>query len=270
MKKVLTIAGSDSSGGAGIQADLKTFAALQTYGMSVITSITAQNTLGVRAAVDLSPEIIAEQLDAVFTDIYPDAVKIGMLSNQAIMETVAKKLAEYEAKNVVINPVMVATSGNTLMDNEAVDSFKKELYPLTDVLTPNMAEASVLADQEVKTKAEMESAAKIIAKNMKGMVLVKGGHLANSADDYFYFEGQGEWISGERIENPNVHGTGCTLSSAIAAHLAKGLSKREAITQAKNYITGAIEDGMALGKGSGPLNHIYRQRVEAKIASSIL
>lgn len=260
MKKVLTIAGSDSSGGAGIQADLKTFAAHETYGMSVITAITAQNTMGVNSAVDLSSEIIAEQFDAVFSDIYPDAVKIGMLSNESIMGVVAEKLEEYEAKNIVIDPVMVATSGNTLMDRQAVDSFKKELYPLTDILTPNMAEASVLTGLEVNTKKDMEKAAEAIANNLKGMVLVKGGHLADSADDYLYFEGQGKWILGERIENPNVHGTGCTLSSAIAANLAKGMTKREAIIQAKNYIRGAIADGMNLGKGSGPLNHLYNQK----------
>ena len=260
MKKVLTIAGSDSSGGAGIQADLKTFSAHQTYGMSVITAITAQNTMAVKTAVDLSGEIIGEQLDAVFTDIYPDAVKIGMLSNAAIMEVVAEKLEEYEAKNVVIDPVMVATSGNTLMDNKAIDTFKKELYPLTKLLTPNMEEASVLSGLEVETKSDIENAAKKIAKKMKGMVLVKGGHLTDSADDYLYFEGQGEWILGERIDNPNVHGSGCTLSSAIAANLAKGMAKKEAVIQAKDYITGAIADGMNLGKGSGPLNHLYEQK----------
>lgn len=262
MRKVLTIAGSDSSGGAGIQADLKTFAAHQTYGMSVITSITAQNTLGVHSAEDLSLEIIADQLDAIFTDIYPDAVKIGMLANANIMRVVADKLKEYDAKNVVIDPVMVATSGSHLMDQDAVATFKQELYPLTEVLTPNMAEASVLSGREVKTKKDMEAAARVIAQSMDGMVLVKGGHLTNSADDLLYFDGQKEWIHGERIDNSNVHGTGCTLSSAIAANLAKGMAKREAIIEAKKYITGAIQDGLDLGQGDGPLNHLYQLKTK--------
>lgn len=258
MKKVLTIAGSDASGGAGIQADLKTFAAHQTYGMSVITSITAQNTMGVTDAVDLSPEIIGKQLDAVFTDIYPDAVKIGMLSNEKIIRLIAEKLKEYKVKNVVIDPVMVATSGSVLMKENAVNTFKKKLYPLADVLTPNMAEASVLSGIEIKTKEEMEIGAKIIGEEMEGMVVVKGGHLTKSADDLLYFERQLEWIPGERIENPNTHGTGCTLSSAIAANLAEDLNKKDACINAKEYITGAIKANLDIGKGSGPLDHLYQ------------
>lgn len=258
MEKVLTIAGSDSSGGAGIQADLKTFAAHGSYGMSVITSITAQNTMGVMDVFDLPEEIIAEQMDAVFTDIYPDAVKIGMLSNEKIMQVIAQKLKEYDAKNVVIDPVMVATTGNTLMDDQAVDRFKKELYPLGDILTPNMPEAAVLTGMEVETKEAMEKAAVKIAQSVDGLTVVKGGHLKESADDYLYFEGQGEWIREEHIDNSNVHGTGCTLSSAIAANLAKGMSKKDAVIKGKEYVNGAIKDGFDIGKGDGPLNHLYK------------
>ncbi|MDN6161463.1 MAG: bifunctional hydroxymethylpyrimidine kinase/phosphomethylpyrimidine kinase [Atopostipes sp.] len=261
MKKVLTIAGSDSSGGAGIQADLKTFAAHDTYGMSVITSITAQNTMGVSDVFDLPIEIIAEQMDAVFTDIYPDAVKIGMLSNEKIMHVIAQKLKEHDAKNIVIDPVMVATTGNKLMDDRAVNNFKEELYPLGDVLTPNMPEAAVLTNMEVKTKEAMEKAAVKISETMKGMTVVKGGHLEDRADDYLYFDGQGEWIKEEKIDNPNIHGTGCTLSSAIAANLAKGMKKRDAVVKGKSYVNGAIKDGFNIGKGDGPLNHLYERKL---------
>ena len=258
MKKILTIAGSDSSGGAGIQADLKTFAAHKTYGMSVITSVTAQNTMGVSDVVDLSPEFIGKQLDAVFTDIYPDAVKIGMISNEYIIKIIAKKLKEYDAKNIVVDPVMVATSGSVLMDYKAITALKELLLPLADIVTPNMEEASVLSGIDVKTKEDMEKAAKIIGENIEGVVLVKGGHLKESADDLLYFEGKLEWIEGDRIENSNTHGTGCTLSSAIAANLAEGLDMRESFIKAKEYLTGAIKDGLDIGWGSGPLNHLYQ------------
>ncbi len=258
MKKILTIAGSDSSGGAGIQADLKTFAAHKTYGMSVITSLTAQNTMGVSDIADLSPEFIGKQLDAVFTDIYPDAVKIGMISNEYIIKIIAEKLKEYDAKNIVIDPVMVATSGSILMDYKAITALKEELLPLADIITPNMEEASVLSGIEVKTKEDMEKAARIIGKHIDGVVLVKGGHLKESADDLLYFEGKLNWIEGDRIENSNTHGTGCTLSSAIAANLAEGLDMRESFIKAKEYLTGAIKDGLDIGKGSGPLNHLYK------------
>lgn len=257
MKKILTIAGSDPSGGAGIQADLKTFAAHKTYGMSVITSLTAQNTMGVSEVVDLSPDFIGKQLDAVFTDIYPDAVKIGMISNEYIIKIIAEKLKEYGAKNIVVDPVMVATSGSVLMDSKAITALKEELLPLAHIITPNMEEASVLSGIEVKTKEDMEKAAKIIGQQIDGVVLVKGGHLEESADDLLYFEGKLDWIEGDRIENPNTHGTGCTLSSAIAANLAEGLDMREAFVKAKEYLTGAIKDGLDIGKGRGPLNHLY-------------
>lgn len=257
MKKLLTIAGSDCSGGAGIQADLKTFAAHKTYGMSVITSLTAQNTMGVTEVVDLSPKFIGEQIDAVFTDIYPDAIKIGMISNADIIQVIVKKLKEYDAKNIVVDPVMVSTSGSTLMDSKAIKTLKEELLPIADIITPNMEEASVLSGIEVNTKEDMEEAAKIIGEYIDGLVLVKGGHLQETADDLLYVDGSLDWIEGDRIDNTNTHGTGCTLSSAIAANLGQGLDIKSAFINAKGYISGAIEDGLDLGKGRGPLNHLY-------------
>lgn len=257
MKKLLTIAGSDCSGGAGIQADLKTFAAHKEYGMSVITSLTAQNTLGVTDVMNASAEFVGKQLDAVFTDIYPDAIKVGMVSNEEIIKIIAKKLKEYHAKNIVIDPVMVATSGSNLMDPKANKALIEELLPLADIITPNMQEASVLSGIEVNTKEDMEKAAKIIGEFINGAILVKGGHLEESADDLLYIDGKIDWIKGERVDNPNTHGTGCTLSSAIAANLSKGMDIKLAFIEAKEYLTGAIKDGLDLGKGRGPLNHLY-------------
>ena len=258
MKKILTIAGSDCSGGAGIQADLKTFAAHKTYGMSVITSLTAQNTKGVTDVADMTPEFVGAQMDAVFTDIFPDSVKIGMVSNAEIIKVIAKKLKEYGAKNIVVDPVMVSTSGSKLMDAEATKTLIEDLLPLADIITPNMSEAAVLSGIEVNSKEDMEKAAKIIGKSIRGAVLVKGGHLKASADDLLFIGGKLEWVEGDRVENENTHGTGCTLSSAIAVNLAGGVDVKEAFIQAKKYLTGAIEDGLDLGEGSGPLNHLYK------------
>lgn len=257
MEKLLTIAGSDSSGGAGIQADLKTFVAHKVYGMSVITSLTAQNTTGVTGVVDTPPEFVGKQLDAVFTDIYPDAIKIGMVSNEEIIKVIADKLKEYGAKNIVLDPVMVATSGSALMKSTATRALIQELLPLADIITPNMSEAAALSGIEVNTKEGMEKAAKIIGKSIKGVVLVKGGHLEDSADDVLYIDGEVHWVEGKRIVNPNTHGTGCTLSSAIAVNLAKGMNAIDAFTKAKEYLTGAIEANLDLGQGRGPLNHLY-------------
>ena len=257
MEKLLTIAGSDSSGGAGIQADLKTFVAHKVYGMSVITSLTAQNTTGVTGVVDTPPEFVGKQLDSVFTDIYPDAIKIGMVSNEEIIRVIAEKLKEYDAKNIVLDPVMVATSGSALMKSTATRALIQELLPLADIITPNMSEAAALSGIEVNTKEGMEKAAKIIGKSIKGVVLVKGGHLEDSADDVLYIDGEVHWVEGKRIVNPNTHGTGCTLSSAIAVNLAKGMNAIDAFTKAKEYLTGAIEANLDLGQGRGPLNHLY-------------
>lgn len=257
MEKLLTIAGSDSSGGAGIQADLKTFAAHKSYGMSVITSVTAQNTMGVIDVVDLPAENVAKQLDAVFTDIYPDAIKIGMVSSEELIETIAKKLKGYNAKNIVVDPVMVSTSGSVLMKSTATKLLIQELLPLAAVVTPNMSEAGVLANMEVKNKEDMQQAAKIIGEYIDGAVLITGGHLEDSADDILYMDGKIYWLSEERIINPNTHGTGCTLSSAIAVNLAKGKDILQAIKDAKEYLTGAIKAKLNLGKGRGPLDHLY-------------
>ena len=257
MEKLLTIAGTDPSGGAGIQADLKTFTVHKSYGMSVITSVVAQNTIGVKNVIDLPPEFVGEQLDTVFTDIYPDAIKIGMISNEKIIRVVVEKLKEYCAKNIVVDPVMVSTSGNSLMKSTATKALIQQLLPLADVITPNMPEAEVLSGIEVSNKKDMEEASKIIGKSIKGAVLVKGGHLKDCADDVLYMEGKIHWLQGEKIDNPNTHGTGCTLSSAIAVNLAKGMDILEAIQKAKKYLTGAINAGLDLGKGRGPLNHLY-------------
>ncbi len=257
MKKLLTIAGSDSSGGAGIQADLKTFMAHKTYGMSVITSVTAQNTMGVTGIVDLSPEFVGKQIDAVFSDIYPDAVKIGMVSDENIIEIIAEKLKEYNGKNIVLDPVMVSTSGSTLMKSTATETLIQELLPLADVITPNMSEAAVLSGIKVNDRKDMEEAAKRIGKHIKGAVLVKGGHLEDCADDVLYADGKFYWLQGEKIFNTNTHGTGCTLSSAIAVNLAKNMDIINAVKKAKKYLTGAIKLNLNLGKGRGPLNHLY-------------
>lgn len=258
MIKALTIAGSDCSGGAGIQADLKTFTVYGVYGMSVITAITAQNTTGVFTVENISEKIVEAQMDAVFTDIVPDAVKIGMVSSEAIIHAIAKKLKEYAPKNIVLDPVMVATSGDALFDRTAQSVLINELMPLADLITPNISEAEILSGIPIKSKNDMIRAARDIAGYYKGAILVKGGHLEDRADDLFYYEGFGYWLPEEKVDNPNTHGTGCTLSSAIAANLAQGVAMMDAVKNAKAYVYGAILDGLDLGKGNGPLNHLYQ------------
>ena len=257
MKTVLTIAGSDSSGGAGIQADLKTMTANGVYGMSAITALTAQNTMGVYDVMEVTPEFLTKQLDAVFTDIYPNAVKTGMLSNSQLICVIADKLAEYEAKNIVVDPVMISTSGSKLLRDDAIADLKERLLPLARVVTPNIPEAEVLSGLTIKTADDMIKAAKLISDKYKCDVLCKGGHSINDANDLLYENGEFIWLEGRRINNPNTHGTGCTLSSAIASNLAKGCSLCEAVKNAKEYISGALEDMLDLGQGSGPLNHAY-------------
>lgn len=259
MKTALTIAGSDSSGGAGIQADLKAMTLNGVFAMSAITALTAQNTTGVTDIMDVSPEFLKSQLDAVFTDIYPDAIKIGMVSDKDLIIAIAEKLEEYQAKNIVLDPVMVATSGSKLLKDDAIDTLKERLIPLADLITPNIPEAEILANMQIKNERDMEVAAEKMANELGVSVLVKGGHSINDANDVL-FEIDSlniTWINGERIKNENTHGTGCTLSSAIAANLAKDKSLEESVRNAKKYLEGALNDGLDLGKGSGPMNHAF-------------
>lgn len=257
MKKVLTIAGSDSSGGAGIQADIKTITAHKMYAMSAITALTAQNTTGVYGIFETSPEFVALQIDCIFNDIRPDAVKIGMVSSAEIISVIADKLRQYKAENIVVDPVMVSTSGSRLMSEEAMDTLIKRLLPLGTVITPNIFEAEALCGFEIHTDEDMVRAAEFISGFVCGGIMVKGGHLENSADDLLYYKGTVRWYNSERVNNPNTHGTGCTLSSAIACGLAEGLSLEEAVAKAKDYIKGALMAGLDLGKGSGPLDHMF-------------
>lgn len=258
MKVVLSIAGSDSSGGAGIQADIKT---IQSYGLfaeTAITAITAQNTCGVRAVQDVSPDVVAAQIDAVFEDIRPDAVKIGMVSSAPIIQVIAERLQAHEASNIVVDPVMVATSGSRLIAEDAVQALVAHLVPLATVITPNMPEAEVLCGFPVKTDADMQRAAEHIAHETSGAVLVKGGHRSDTADDLLALSsGQLTWLRARRIASENTHGTGCTLSSAIACGLAQGNSVEQAVRRAKGFVRGAMSTGLNLGKGSGPLNHMW-------------
>lgn len=257
MRTALSIAGSDSSGGAGIQADLKTMTVHGVYAMSAITALTAQNTTGVRGIVEVSPEFLAQQLDAVFEDIYPDAVKTGMVSSAELIAVIAQRLRYYEARNIVVDPVMIATSGSRLIQDDAVAALQKELLPIASVVTPNIPEAEVLSGQSIHSKEDMMRAAKQIGETYGCAVLLKGGHSIQDANDLLYRDGGYTWFEGKRIDNPNTHGTGCTLSSAIAANLAKGLDMEPAIRNAKAYISGALAAMLDLGKGSGPMNHAF-------------
>lgn len=257
MKTALTIAGSDSSGGAGIQADIKTMTANGVYAMSAITALTAQNTTGVYGIMEVTPEFLANQLDCIFTDIRPDAVKTGMVSSSALIEVIAQKLTQYKAENLVIDPVMVATSGAKLISDEAIETLKGKLLGLAALITPNIPEAQVLSGMDIRTAEDMERAAKAIYEAYGCAVLCKGGHQLNDANDLLYSKEGARWYQGRRIANPNTHGTGCTLSSAIASNLAKGCSLDEAVERAKAYISGALAAMLDLGKGSGPMNHMF-------------
>ena len=258
MKTALSIAGSDSSGGAGIQADLKTMTMNGVYAMSAVTALTAQNTTGVTAILNVPAEFLAKQIDAVFEDIRPDAVKIGMVSSAELIETIAKRLCAHHAVNIVVDPVMIATSGARLIDPAAVSALKEKLLPIARVVTPNIPEAEVLSGMKIETKQDMETASKQICAQYRCAVLCKGGHSLNDANDLLCTpDGTLKWFEGKRIDNPNTHGTGCTLSSAIAANLAKGAPLDEAIRRAKEYLSGALADMLDLGHGSGPMNHAY-------------
>ena len=255
MRTALTIAGSDSSGGAGIQADIKTMMANGVFAMSAITALTAQNTTGVEAILNATPEFLGQELDCIFTDIYPDAVKIGMVSDKELICMIAAKLKQYDAKNVVVDPVMVATSGARLISEDAIETLKAELFPLAKILTPNIPETEELTGMKITSAADMEAAAKKISETYHCAVLCKGGHKLNDANDLLWSEGKGRWFSGKRIDNPNTHGTGCTLSSAIASNLAKGFDLETSVERAKDYISGALAAMLDLGKGSGPMEH---------------
>ena len=271
MKTALTIAGSDSSGGAGIQADIKAMTMNGVYAMSAITALTAQNTTGVRGILESTPEFLKQQIDAVFEDIYPDAVKIGMVASSELICVIADALNYHKAKNIVVDPVMVATSGSALMKTDAVQTLIEKLLPLATLVTPNIPEAQVLSGMEILTKEGMHTAAKKIGDSYGCAVLLKGGHSINDANDLLYANGDFTWFEGKRINNPNTHGTGCTLSSAIASNLAKGYTLTESVQRSKDYISGALAVMLDLGSGSGPMNHAfdlqgeYAQEVSQKI-----
>ena len=258
MKAILTIAGSDSSGGAGVQADIKTITAHALYAESAVTALTAQNTQGVAAVLPTPPDFLEQQLECIFTDIPPDAGKIGMLPGIGQMAAVRHALQKFRPPNIVLDTILLSTSGTHLMDPQALSYFKAHIIPLADVCTPNLPEAEFLLHTKIKTRQERVAAARQFALQYKSAVYLKGGHDAVSADDLLYSQGVPLWIPGERISNPNTHGTGCTLSSAIACGLACGLSLEESARKAKEYIAGAIADGLDLGRGNGPLNHMYR------------
>ena len=257
MKTALSIAGSDSSGGAGIQADIKTMTMNGVYAMSAITALTAQNTLGVRAILDSTPEFLKEQLDAVFEDIFPDSVKIGMVSSSELINVIADRLKFYNAKNIVVDPVMVATSGSVLIKTDAIHTLVAKLMPIATLVTPNIPEAEVLSGMKIKSKEDMIKAAEFIEKNYGCSVLLKGGHSINDANDLLCEKGRFVWFDGKKIDNPNTHGTGCTLSSAIASNLAKGFNLAESVKKAKDYVSDSLAAGLDLGQGSGPMEHNF-------------
>lgn len=257
MRTALSIAGSDSCGGAGIQADIKTMTMNGVYAMSAITALTAQNTTGVTAISESTPIFLRQQIDAVFEDIYPDAVKIGMVSSSELIEVISERLRYYKAKNIVVDPVMVATSGSALIKTDAVDTLMKELLPIATVITPNIPEAELLANTVIQNGEDMTKAAKEIGDTYGCAVLLKGGHNVSDANDILYANGESCWFKEKRINNPNTHGTGCTLSSAIASNLAKGFNLEESVKRAKEYISGALSAMLELGKGSGPMNHSF-------------
>ncbi len=265
MRKALTIAGSDSSGGAGIQADIKTMTMNGVYAMSAVTALTAQNTTGVTGILEASPEFLGKQLDAIFEDIFPDAVKIGMVSSTDLIEVIADRLEHYEAVNIVVDPVMVATSGSRLITEAAIEVLEARLLPLATVITPNIPEAEILTGLVIKDEAGMEKAARQLFSQYGCAALVKGGHSINDANDVLFGSNQDQpvWFKGRRIDNPNTHGTGCTLSSAIASNLAKGCSLAESVERAKEYLSGALAAELDLGKGSGPLAHNFMIAEEA-------
>ena len=253
----MSIAGSDSSGGAGIQADIKTMTVNGVYAMSAITALTAQNTMGVYSVLEVAPDFLKSQLDAVFTDIFPDAVKIGMVSSYALIEIIAQALIFYQAKNIVIDPVMIATSGATLTKSDAILSLQEKLLPLATLITPNIPEAETLSGMKIRNSRDMELSAQYLSRKFGCAILLKGGHSINDANDLLCHNGNIQWFSGKRINTANTHGTGCTLSSAIASNLAKGFPLDKSVENAKNYVTTALACNLNIGHGNGPLNHSF-------------
>jgi hydroxymethylpyrimidine/phosphomethylpyrimidine kinase len=262
MNTALSIAGSDSSGGAGIQADIKTMIANGVYAMTAITALTAQNTTGVEAIQNATPDFLGKQLDCIFTDIFPDAVKIGMVSDKELISVIAEKLKYYGARHIVLDPVMVATSGAKLIADDAIAALTGQLIPLAEVITPNIPEAEILSGMQITDPEEMITAAKAISETYHCSVLLKGGHQTNDANDLLYQDGGYKWFYGKRIDNPNTHGTGCTLSSAIASNLAKSMTLSDSVEKAKAYLSGALSAMLDMGKGSGPMDHGFAIRGE--------
>ena len=262
MKTALTIAGTDPSGGAGIQADIKTMTANGVFALTAVTALVAQNTTGVKSIQESTPDFLAEQLDCVFTDIFPDAVKTGMVSSVDLIRVIGEKLRQYGARHVVVDPVMVATAGSRLLRDDAVDTLREEQLPLAEVITPNIPEAEILSGMAIRSPEDMERAAASLGRRYGCAVLCKGGHDLNDANDLLWQDGQLRWFRGRRIENPNTHGTGCTLSSAIVSNLAKGMELERAVCRAKEYVSGALAAMLNLGKGRGPLDHLFDLRGE--------
>lgn len=258
MKTVLSIAGSDCSGGAGIQADIKTITAHGLYAETVITAVTAENTVGVQGIVKMTPEFVAQQIRSCFDDIRPDAVKIGMVSTAEIVKVISEELARYDAKNIVVDPVLQATSGDSLADDDVVSALMEYLVPMATIVTPNIPEAALLTGCAVSKPDDMEKAARIIKEKTNGAVLIKGGHATGAADDLLLTEhGRVVWLNHRRIDTTNTHGTGCTMTAAIACGLARDFDTQAAVSKAKAYVTGALENAPGLGAGVGPLNHMW-------------
>ncbi|WP_288535338.1 bifunctional hydroxymethylpyrimidine kinase/phosphomethylpyrimidine kinase [uncultured Ruminococcus sp.] len=257
MAPVLTIAGSDSSGGAGVQADLKTMTMLGCFGMSAITALTAQNTLGVQGICPVPAEFLKQQIAAVCEDIPPAAVKVGMVYDTPQILAIAEAVAQYQLPHVVVDPVMVATSGDPLLKQQAQQALTEQLFPLAELLTPNLPEAEQLTGTSITSPPQMEQAARQLSETYHTAVLLKGGHSVGSCNDLLYAAGTATWFSGQRTDTPNTHGTGCTLSSAIASFLAQGASLEESVRRGKAYISGAIAAGLSLGHGHGPIAHNY-------------
>jgi len=259
-KTALTIAGSDSIGGAGIQADIKTLEANGVYAMSVIAALTAQNTMGVQGVWEVSADVLEQQLRSVFNDVIPNATKVGMLYTKHNIQKTAEIFREYAVKNIVIDPVMVSTSGRNLLQKDAKEELQKNLFLLADMLTPNIPEAEVLIGKSISNKQEMEHAVKQIGETYHCAVVLKGGHACGNADDCLYYQGKISWFLGKRIPNFNTHGTGCTFSSAITAELAKGMEITASVKMAKEYMNGVLKNSFNIGKGNGPLNHMWKNK----------